>query len=306
MDTPNPNAQSQSFLDKHHFILRRLHSLTGIFPVGIFLIPHLTTNSSILWGSLNKRADDSLDKIPVDVLAADQSAFGRAVATFWHEVQFINDLPLLLLIEISLWSAIAFHSAFGVVYAVSGKGNTGKYKYQSNWRYTLQRWTGYFGIFFIFYHVATLRWQWNWLVPGGTVWDHNYASATTAAAIQGGMDGMTIPGLLVSLFYMLGVTALVFHFANGLWTAAITWGLTVTAKAQQRWGYVCAALGTGLMVAGWASVVGFATLDADEAWKLEAALNAAYGEDAQPENNPNADTPQRLEPANNEPDQTAG
>ena len=45
----------RSFLDRHYFLIRRLHSLTGVAPIGVFLIPHLTTNSSIVWGNvLNK------------------------------------------------------------------------------------------------------------------------------------------------------------------------------------------------------------------------------------------------------------
>ena len=40
----------KSFLDRHYHLIRRLHSLSGVFPIGLFLIPHLTTNSSILWG----------------------------------------------------------------------------------------------------------------------------------------------------------------------------------------------------------------------------------------------------------------
>jgi hypothetical protein len=30
-----------SFIEKNHFLLRRLHSLTGIVPIGVFLIAHL-------------------------------------------------------------------------------------------------------------------------------------------------------------------------------------------------------------------------------------------------------------------------
>ena len=78
-------------------------------------------------------------------------------------------------------------------------------------------------------------------------------------ALQGSTEGFTTSGLVVSLFYMLGVTLLVFHFANGLWTAAITWGVTITEKAQKRWGVVCAGLGAAMMLAGWSAVIGFAT-----------------------------------------------
>ena len=37
----------------------------------------------------------------------------------------------------------------------------------------------------------------------------------------------------------LGILASAFHLANGFWTAAITWGLTISANAQRRWGAVC-------------------------------------------------------------------
>lgn len=244
-----------SFLDRHHFLLRRLHSLTGIAPIGLFLVSHLTTNSSIVWGLLDSRK------------AADGHA---GVATFQHEVNFIHAIPFLLLIEVfGLWLPIAFHAVLGVYYARSGKSNTAAYAYQANWRYTLQRVSGYAGILFIFYHVATLRWGWTFLVPGGTTWGAEAAASTLALALKGSETGLTPAGVAVSIGYMLGVTLLVFHFANGLWTAAITWGLTISRPAQRRWGYVCAGLGAGMMLMAWSAVIGFATLDIDEARKTE-------------------------------------
>jgi len=65
------------------------------------------------------------------------------------------------------------------------------------------------------------------------------------------------------------VLALVFHFANGLWTAAITWGVTVSVAAQKRWGQVCALVGLSLAGAAIASVFGFATLDPAKAQVIE-------------------------------------
>ncbi len=259
----------ESFFDRHYFLLRRLHSLTGIVPIGAFLLVHLTTNSSVIWGAFNGRAK------------GDGTAIGRGVETFQHEVSFINNLPLLLLTEIFvLWLPIAFHSVLGVYYAKSGKRNTERYAYQDNWRYTVQRWTGYIGLLFIVYHVGTLRWGWDFLVPGGAQWSHYFASSTLAAALQGSTDGFTAGGVIVSLFYMVGVTSLVFHLANGLWTAAITWGVTVSEAAQKRWGYVCGAIGVGLMGAGWASVFGFAMMvDYDDAQRIEQRMIVEkYGE----------------------------
>ncbi len=47
-------------------------------------------------------------------------------------------------------------------------------------------------------------------------------------------------------FYLLGIWSATFHLANGLWTSAIAWGLTVTEQTQRRWGHVC--LGIGIVV----------------------------------------------------------
>jgi len=255
------NGSGRGFLARHHFLFRRLHSLTGIVPIGVFLIAHLTTNSSILWGKFAGHAPQ------------ETGVLGGGAHYFQEEVHWIHTgIPHLLLIEITLWVSIAFHAGLGFIYAKSGRSNTSRYAYQDNWRYTLQRWSGYIGIIFIFYHVATLRWGWTFLVPGGTEWDHNFAASTLAAALQGGYDGFTMAGLLVAALYFTGVTLLVFHFANGLWTAAITWGLTISEQAQRRWGAVCFVLGAGLMVAGWSSVVGFLLLDPAEAEEVERTL----------------------------------
>ncbi|HBS29084.1 MAG TPA: succinate dehydrogenase [Phycisphaerales bacterium] len=251
-------ANAAPFMERHHYLLRRLHSLTGVMPIGLFLFLHLTTNSSIVWGVINGTKHGDVHP---------------GAATFLHEVSFIHSLPALILIEVfGLWLPIAFHSVLGVYYATTGRSNVKHYGYQANWRYTLQRLSGYFGVLFIFYHVATLRWGWNWLVPGGTKWSAEYAASTMAMALQGSENGLTAVGVLVSAFYMLGVSLLVFHLANGLWTAAITWGLTISRGAQRRWGYACAAIGAGLMLMAWSAVIGFATLDVDEARRAEEAL----------------------------------
>lgn len=256
-------SASVSFLDRHYGLFRRLHSLSGIVPIGVFLCTHLLTNSSVVWGRMDAR----------------KGAYGHAgAATFQHEVNFIHSLPFLLILEVSLWAAIAFHVVLGVVYARSGRANTSAYPYGGNRRYALQRASGYVGVLFILYHVATLRWGWTFLVPGGTAWSAEFAGSTMAAVLRGSADGVTPAGIAVSAFYLLGVSLLVFHFANGLWTAAITWGLTVSRAAQVRWGYVCAGLGAGLMAMGWAAVIGFALLEPGAARQTELNLNGGARE----------------------------
>jgi succinate dehydrogenase / fumarate reductase cytochrome b subunit len=247
------------------FILRRLHSLAGLVPIGAFVVIHLTTNASVVWGQLGK----------------------GGVATFQHEVDFIHATPFLLLIEVfGLWLPIAFHSILGFYYAFTGSSNVARYGYGANWRYTLQRLTGYFGFLFILYHVATLRWGWTWL-PFSSGFDAHAAASSAAQAIQGGADPTALGGFLIGALYLLGVLALVYHLANGLWTAAITWGLTISAGAQRRWGFVCTGFGLTLASLGVMAFVGFVSLDLEVARHAESQLHA---------NSPDTQ-PQHLAPA---------
>jgi succinate dehydrogenase / fumarate reductase cytochrome b subunit len=60
----------------------------------------------------------------------------------------------------------------------------------------------------------------------------------------------------VQVLFVIGVLATVYHFANGLWTMGITWGVWTSPRAQ-RWANVpCAAIGVFLAVVGLASLVG--------------------------------------------------
>ena len=138
--------EAQSLLDRHYFLIRRLHSLSGVVPIGVFLFPHLTTNSSIIWGRLLNDAKHG----------------DAGVETFQHEVEFIHNLPALKIIEWTvLFIPILFHSLVGIWFATSGRPNVDRYKYQDNWRYTLQRVSGYIGVLFIFMHIISLRFGFN-------------------------------------------------------------------------------------------------------------------------------------------------
>jgi succinate dehydrogenase / fumarate reductase cytochrome b subunit len=132
------------------------------------------------------------------------------------------------------------------------KFNTTKYNYGGNVRYTLQRWTAVFLLLFIVYHVGTLH-KWGFSLIGLTdapdFNPKNMAYQTTAGAIKTPYSSMAL-NVLVMVFYLLGIWSAVFHFANGLWTSAIAWGLTVTRTSQRRWGHVCLTFGIILLVVG--------------------------------------------------------
>lgn len=244
-----PGGAGESLMTRHHFLLRRLHSLSGIIPVGLFVMVHLFTNFQMIRGG----------------------------GEFQHEVDFIHSTPALLFVEIGLWGGIGFHAALGLIYTFSGKSNVQRYAYQDNWRYTLQRVTGMLALVFIFLHVATLRWRWDlfgWFTPFYVYGDDGtpLAHASTAAALQSNA---------VLILYVIGVLSVVYHWANGLWTAAISWGLTISVAAQRRWGYACAGIGLALTIFSIGAIAGarLHELSPQEQASYDAMIEARAGHD---------------------------
>ncbi len=230
---------------KRHFVIRRLHSLMGLV-FGGYITVHLVVNATGLWP---RAYQENVDHI--------------------HSLE-----PMLPLIEIlTIFLPLLIHALYGIYITKAGvKFNTTKYAYGGNIRYTLQRWAGVVLLLFIAFHIATLhRWgfagiygltHWSALsgyAGGGLFNAHNQAFQSTVTGIQrywNYEDIWTFGNICVMGFYLLGVWSATFHFANGLWTSAIAWGLTITEKAQRRWGHVCLGFGIVLTIVGtvaWAS-----------------------------------------------------
>ena len=127
----------------YSFLLRKLHSLSGIVPIGAFLIEHLLSNFEALKG-------------PV--------AYGA-------QVKFLNSLPLVRVLEWAfIFLPLAFHALYGVYIALRGKSNVVYYPWAGNWMYTVQRWTGYVAFVYIIQHVMRQRFM------GTSLPEHPYAA----------------------------------------------------------------------------------------------------------------------------------
>jgi len=215
---------SASFLERHQFLIYRLFSLAGLVPVGAFLVVHLLTNASVLAGA----------------------------GTFQSRVDMIHSLgPLLVPIEWAfIFLPMLFHAAVGFVIIANGLPNVGSYPYVGNVRYTMQRATGMIAFAFIIWHIVQLHWMGKPL--GGGQFDPHRAASSAAAALQ---------HPLVAILYAVGVLSTVFHFANGLWTLGITWGLWTSPAAMRRANAVSVVMGLALAVAGLGSLAGMLTLD---------------------------------------------
>ena len=216
-----------------HFWLRRLHSLLGL-SFGGYVTVHLLVNST---GWVPKMFQQNVDKI--------------------HDLE-----PMLPIIEIAaIFFPLLFHAIYGTYISNTGvKFNTTQYNYGGNIRYFLQRITAWFLLAFIAYHILTLH-KWGLALFGVEGYPEfnasNMAYQSTASAIKTPFANPLL-NIAVIIFYLLGVWSAVFHFANGLWTSAIAWGLTATAKSQRRWGHVCCGFGVVMLLVGTAAWAAFA------------------------------------------------
>ena len=235
-------ASSQPFWVRHEFLIRRLHSLSGLVPVGAYMVVHLLVNASVLDGA---------------------STFQRAV----YQIHSLG--AVLPLVEWTfIFIPILFHAVLGVVIVWSGALNTTAYPYVNNVRYTLQRVTGLIAFAFIIWHVFHMHGWFHskaWLdyvaepLSGAKFRPYNAASSLGAA-----MSGWLVPAL-----YATGVLSCVLHLANGIWTMGVTWGVWTTPTAYRRADWICLALGIGLAVVGMGALVGAASVDLGEALEAE-------------------------------------
>jgi succinate dehydrogenase / fumarate reductase, cytochrome b subunit len=112
------------------FWLRRLHSLSGVVPIGAFLLEHFVSNVEAFKGPL---------------------AYGK-------QVEFLNGLPGVLLLELFfIWIPILYHGLYGIYIWYEGESNLAAYPWSGNWLYSSQRWTGIVALIYMVQHTYYLR-----------------------------------------------------------------------------------------------------------------------------------------------------
>jgi succinate dehydrogenase / fumarate reductase cytochrome b subunit len=212
----NPEAGKGDY----SFLLRRLHSLSGLVPIGAFLCFHLFENLKALQG-------------------ADAYSEG---------VQHLNAMlprPYFLMVEAGTIAVpILFHALYGLYIAGTGKANYSQYAYSSNLAYWVQRISGYVAFLYLLVHVGVLRFAVSFggqhLAPyrgpkGGQL---NLITYEDVAAHLGNpnhqMFDTWLAGNHMFAFYLVGTVLTIYHVTNGLNGFAWTWGLAVGRVAQQR------------------------------------------------------------------------
>ncbi len=204
------------------FVLRKLHQLSGIMPLGFFLLEHFYTNSKALTGA----------------------------ADFNDAVKDLQSIPYILFVEIGgIFIPLIYHAVYGIVITAEARPNNLNYPYPRNWFYTIQRVTGVILFFFITFHVLNFRFG---LIPG-----LNSVSVAHHPEQAFSIVSSEFRRVWVFLVYMVGISATVWHLANGIWLFMVDWGITVGERAQRLTGYACIAFGVFLLLVGVNAAVAF-------------------------------------------------
>ena len=112
------------------YLWRKLHSLSGIIPIGAFLVEHIISNFETLNGPL----------------------------AYAQQVKFLNSLPLVRVLEWAfIFIPLAFHALYGLFIAFRGRVSVNVYPWASNWMYVSQRITGIIAFLYIVQHVWRQR-----------------------------------------------------------------------------------------------------------------------------------------------------
>lgn len=199
---------------------RRLFSLSGVVPLGFFLLAHTWANVAALRG---------------------QHAYVGMVESLVH-------VPLLVVLEVLLvFVPLAYHAGYGLWLMRAGIGTTLPYGRRLA---VTDRVAAVTALAFILWHVFELRVRaWR----GGLAPEAFYA--TLVWHLSSTWHGFPVRAVI----YLFGVTATVFHFACGAWSYGVTSGLLASKRQKRRAAWGAIALGTMLFLASTATVISLAT-----------------------------------------------
>jgi succinate dehydrogenase / fumarate reductase cytochrome b subunit len=152
------------------FFWRRLHSLSGIFPVGAFLLEHLLTNFYAT----------------------------RGPDAYNEKVKFLSELPVVVALEACfIWIPILYHGLYGLYIWWRGDSNVLAYPLRGNWLYSVQRWTGIVTFAYVGFHV------WEQRFAGVHILENTYVafSKVQHSIADPAVGAFYVAGLLAACFH---------------------------------------------------------------------------------------------------------
>ena len=205
---------------RENYVWHRVHSITGVMPVGYYMVQHLALNTFSIAGP---------DK-------------------FNGVIEFFEGMPkhFLLALEVGMiWLPLLFHAVYGLFIISRAENNyfTTKYKWSQNRMFFLQRLSGVAVFFFLIYHVLATTVQ-------------KYVTGSAEVIKYAAMSERFHNPLILAI-YVVGILGASYHLGYGLWNFCIRWGITVKEDAQIRIQKISAVIFVALTLMGWAAIAGF-------------------------------------------------
>lgn len=163
---------------------RRLHTIAGAIVLAAFIVEHVATNASILWGA---------------------AAYDRVVGS----IERWKLLPLFEVVFIVL--PLAYHAYYGIRLLRRTAEDKDIERWGDRRLWVLQRLSATIVLLFVLVHLWELRFQRLFFGLGADTL-HTVLTAHLSWTWAG------VPWL--ALFYILGIAATSFHLANGLFAAS--------------------------------------------------------------------------------------
>jgi succinate dehydrogenase/fumarate reductase cytochrome b subunit (b558 family) len=202
--------------------VRRLFSLSGVIPLGVFLVLHMVTNASALMGD----------------------------AAFAETTRRTRAIPGVFVLELLLvFAPLALHALYGMHLIATKRALVEPSPYPATLR-SLHRAAGVVALAFIAYHLYEYRF--HRAMPGLRAEDFY-------TALSARLSSTTVGAPLRAMVYVVGVAAVTFHFAVGLWGFMVTRQWFISPRARRLAAAGASVLGVGLFVAAANLVTFFAT-----------------------------------------------
>ena len=204
-----------------------LFSVSGVVPLGAFLLLHLWTASALL---------------------SSHAAYDRQVGS-------LHGGPVLgLLTVVLILAPLAFHAGYGVWRWVhrppTGADAAPPHAYESDLMLLLERISGVVVLAFVGAHFWETELQ---------TWTGELAVGSYSTKLVEHLSSTRSGIPWVALGYLVGIAATVLHLVNGLTSFSTRWGLTPDRRSQRRARVLFRGAGALLFAVGAASVIELAT-----------------------------------------------
>lgn len=175
-------------------MLKKLHSLSGVLPLGVFVVLHLWITASVV-GS--------------------RAVYDRQIGLIHSGVLGVLE-PLVI-------APLFFHGIYGVIRALGPRDPD--HAYESDVHATLQRISGVVVLVFISLHVWEFR---------GPTWTQGLSESAYSTKLVQDLSSTRYGVPWIALGYIAGMAGSLFHLVNGMTSFCTRWGYTASKAAQGR------------------------------------------------------------------------